>query len=351
MLLLLLACGPKHPAVVHTFPGADGRSCASQRVVTVDPDPWSAVTSIAVRLQADTPAAVGPPRSPLAIVHPDDLSGGLRIDLDGELGPAACTLVPGDPNAEQRTCGPYTFSIHYTPLCSTVPMEEGLERMGRPETANFVLAQKFGTRMPEPDVRNTWNTLEAFDLTGRIAACASGGPGCAELLAIQAQMDRGLARLDALDRFDDPKKARNLTSEGAGLDWCPWSVTPDGLRCEGPHPLRDLLTDDFLLVDTRKRCTVDTGSFLEIELAHLQERAPGPDGLRHQTCGGRTPGDDVIDRLLTLTINGPDRVPPGAPLYGPSDAAPDPHRGDGVDAPPEPFPSEFPWLREPRYAD
>ena len=38
-------------------------------------------------------------------------------------------------------------------------------------------------------------------------------------------------------------------------------------------------------------------SFFEIEQATL-------DGRTHQTCGGRSLNDDVIDKLLTLLVNG-----------------------------------------------
>ncbi|MCB9675826.1 MAG: hypothetical protein H6737_11955 [Alphaproteobacteria bacterium] len=347
-LALMLGCH-HHEKLVATWPGPDGRSCDDQRVIALDPDPWTTVSSVAVRLDARSPAAVARAREPVAVVHPADLAAGFLLDLDGELGPASCSVVPTHPDAEQRECGGYGFTLHYQPLCEHPAMEEGLERKARPEVANFVLAQKFGSKMPEDDVRDAWNALEPFGLAARIAACeTTPEAGCETLLAVRDQMDRGLARLDALDRFDDPKDARDLEAIGAGLDWCQWTPTPDGLRCIDPHPLRELLLDDYLVVDTTRRCGIDTQSFLEIELAHLQERPPGPDGARHQTCGGRTLADDVVDRLLTLTINGPHRVPPGAPLYGPTDAEADPQRGDGVDGPPEPFDAVFPWLRPPR---
>jgi len=346
--LLLLAC-TRHPPIVPTWPGLDGRTCTDQRVVLIDPDPWVGLERISIRLNPDERPASGGPHHPLAVLHADDLRAGLLLELDGDLGPASCRLVPGEALVEQRSCGEYSFSIHYAPLCDFPPEIEGLERTARPETANFALAQKFGTRLEQPDVRDAWNALPPFGLTRDLAACNTATARCDTLLSIQQQMDRGLARLDALDRFEDPKKTRDPTAVGAGLDWCEHALTPQGLICEGPHPLRDLLLDDFLLVDTSKRCTLQTRSFLEIEMAHIQGRAPDADGARHQTCGGRTPGDDVVDTLLTITINGPDRLPPGAPFYGPSDAEPDPPRGDGVNAPSEPAVEAFPWLGSPRH--
>jgi hypothetical protein len=99
------------------------------------------------------------------------------------------------------------------------------------------------------------------------------------------------------------------------------------------------LLQDWLIVDPTRDCGVSDPSFLEIEAAWLA-------GLPHQTCGGRTPNDDVVDRLLTWGINGPTRVPPGPPLYG-SPSIPAPHRSDGVDRPGAPASSLFPYLRDP----
>ena len=53
---------------------------------------------------------------------------------------------------------------------------------------------------------------------------------------------------------------------------------------------------DFLAVDP-SRPYVEHGSFLEIERA---ARA----GQLHQTCGGRSLNDDVMDTLFTLWVNG-----------------------------------------------
>jgi hypothetical protein len=346
LLLLLVGC-PKHHETVATWPGPDGRSCWGKRVVVVEPDPWTPLTSVALRLADDSAPAVGTARRPLAVLHPDDLAKGFRLDLQGALGASDCRVDPSDPDVEQLQCGTYHLSVHYAPLCEYPAEIEGLERKGRPEIANFVLAQRFGERFAEPDVRDAWNAMDPWDLAARTEACDPATASCRELRAIRTQMNRGLARLDGLDRFDDPKDARDREALGAGLDWCDAETTSEGPMCAGDHPLRDLLLDDAVLVDTTKRCAADASTFLEIELAHLQGRRANADGERHQTCGGRTPGDDVIDAFLTLTINGLDRVPPGAPFYGPSQ--PDhPARGDGVDGPSEPATDEFPFLAEPR---
>ena len=52
---------------------------------------------------------------------------------------------------------------------------------------------------------------------------------------------------------------------------------------------------DFLVVDVTKPY-VEQGSFLEIELAARR-------GEPHQTCGGRTLNDDVMDTIFTQLVN------------------------------------------------
>jgi hypothetical protein len=69
-----------------------------------------------------------------------------------------------------------------------------------------------------------------------------------------------------------------------------WPLGPDGA-----HPLTELLLADYLIVDVSRPYSAD--SFFEIEQATLEGRA-------HQTCGGRSLNDDVIDKLLTLLVNG-----------------------------------------------
>ena len=69
----------------------------------------------------------------------------------------------------------------------------------------------------------------------------------------------------------------------------------------GDHPLTNLVLADYLVVDLTKPY-VERGSFLEIELAARR-------GEAHETCGGRTLNDDVMDTIFTQLINagnGPD---------------------------------------------
>jgi hypothetical protein len=82
------------------------------------------------------------------------------------------------------------------------------------------------------------------------------------------------ANLAAMDRFDGKTD---------------WALGPDG-----SHPLTDLLLADYLVVDITKPYA--DNSFFEIERAVLE-------GRPHETCGGRSLNDDVMDTLYNLVIN------------------------------------------------
>ena len=80
-----------------------------------------------------------------------------------------------------------------------------------------------------------------------------------------------------------------------GPDPVDWPI-PDG----GTHPLLPMFVNDLLLVDTAFACTSADGgyvsSYLEIDReAYLQ-------GPTHQTCGGCTPNEAVVDETLTLLV-------------------------------------------------
>src|SRR5205823_5565149 len=62
----------------------------------------------------------------------------------------------------------------------------------------------------------------------------------------------------------------------------------------GNHPLTELLLADFLVVDMSK--PFDQDSYFEIERALLR-------GAAHETCGGRSLNDDIVDKLLTLLVD------------------------------------------------
>ena len=92
---------------------------------------------------------------------------------------------------------------------------------------------------------------------------------------------------------------------------------------DGNHPLTDLVLADFLVVDLTMPY-VEHGSFLEIELAARR-------GQPHQTCGGRTLNDDVMDVIFTQLVN----------------AGRGPTIRDGVDAATHPATATFPYLAPP----
>jgi hypothetical protein len=164
-----------------------------------------------------------------------------------------------------------------------------LERVGRPEVKNLMLAPKqFDTVNRDLEIRDLYNSEDAFHL-----APAYRG-------AYRARLNANLAFWDRLD---------------GNQDW-PADQT-------GAHPLTELLLADFLVVDVTKPYA-EQGSFLEIELATRGARA-------HQTCGGRALNDDVMDTLFTLLVN----------------AGNGPTIRDGVDQATMPAARMFPYLASP----
>lgn len=163
-----------------------------------------------------------------------------------------------------------------------------LERVGRPEIKNVIMANP--TRDPRArgvELRDLYNREDAFALSRVYRPI------------YESRLDANLAFFDGLD--------------GATA----WPVAADGR-----HPMRDLLMDDFLILDLAQAFT--PGGFLEIERAML-------DGRAHVTAGGRWLNDDILDDLLTLMVNG-----------GHGERF-----GDGVDAPTKPPSLTFPHVREP----
>lgn len=196
---------------------------------------------------------------------------GLVVELD-------CALLGGarlvGVVAETLTRGRFTVRI---------------ERVGRPEVKNMLLAPKQFDRVnTDLEIRDLYNLEDAFHL------------GSSYQGAYRARLDANLAFWDGLDGAVD------------------WPVDSDGT-----HPLTDLVLADHLVVDVTKPYS-ERGSFLEIELAALA-------GKVHETCGGRAPNDDVIDRLFTTLVN----------------AGNGPVIRDGVDAATRPATHTFPYLATP----
>lgn len=109
-----------------------------------------------------------------------------------------------------------------------------------------------------------------------------------------------------------------------GADPVDWPV-PDG----GTHPLLPLFLTDVLLVDTGRSCAAADGGFAASYLDLEREIYLG--GPAHSTCGGRTPGEDVVNETLTLVVTGTRGV----------------EVTQGVPGPTTPATSTFPYLADP----
>jgi hypothetical protein len=161
-----------------------------------------------------------------------------------------------------------------------------IERVGRPEVKNLMLAPKqFDPVNRDLEIRDLYNMEDAFQI-------AEGYQG-----AYRARLDANLAFWDGLDGKTDWPAAAN-----------------------GAHPLTELVLADYLVVDLSKPYT-EQGSFLEIELA-------AGEGRPHETCGGRSLNDDVMDKIFTLLVN----------------AGNGPIVRDGVDHATRPGEHSFPYL-------
>lgn len=161
-----------------------------------------------------------------------------------------------------------------------------IERVGRPEVKNMMLAPKDFDRVNRDlEIRDLYNMEDAFNL------------GESYYGAFRARLDANLAFWDGLDGNQD------------------WPLGEDG-----SHPLTDLVLADYLVVDAALPYA-EQGSFLEIELAARR-------GELHQTCGGRALNDDVMDALFTQLVN----------------AGHGPTIRDGVDSASRPATTTFPYL-------
>lgn len=152
-----------------------------------------------------------------------------------------------------------------------------------------------------------WNRDDTFDLDPK------------HIPLYRKALKNGLYRLDLfehpeLDQIEDwPENVQ---------DW------------PNPNPWIDLLMDDFLIVDLR--FPTDAGSdalhYLDIEMLEycktIQCECP-----TEPSVGGRLPNENIIQRMLTVQINGLCR--------------PMPSRGVGVDEPARPTVDTFPFVPVP----
>jgi hypothetical protein len=137
-----------------------------------------------------------------------------------------------------------------------------LERTGRPEVKNMLLAPKQFDRVNQDlEIRDLYNSEDAYRLAGAYQG------------AYRARLNANLGFWDSLD---------------GKVDW----PTDEN----SAHPLTELVLADFLTVDPSLPYA-EQGSFLELEMASWA-------GRPYQTCGGRSLNDDVMDTLFTLWVNG-----------------------------------------------
>src|SRR6185503_9400603 len=162
-----------------------------------------------------------------------------------------------------------------------------IERLGRPEIKNVIMANPMrDLRAKGVELRDLYNREDAFALSNVYRPL------------YESRLDANLAFWDGLDA----KTA--------------WPFTPDA-----GHPLRDLLVNDYLILDLAQAFA--PGGFLEIERALVNNRP-------HRSGGGRWLDDDILDELLMfVTGDGVERL------------------GDGVDGPTKPASLSFPYVREP----
>jgi hypothetical protein len=107
--------------------------------------------------------------------------------------------------------------------------------------------------------------------------------------AIQDAINTRLVELDTL-----------ILVEGGApdpLDWFPADAAIDG-----SHPLLSMFVADTLYVDTAYPCTGADGGFVASYLDIEREAVPFGPPHTHDTCGGRTPNEPVVDETLTLLV-------------------------------------------------
>lgn len=229
-----------------------------------------------------------------------DVEAALRTDISGELSfdTAANTVefrdvlsivveVPITPIVER-----FDGVTQVAAIAENIVTRRGkpirIERLGRPEIKNLVLASPMrDSRMKGVELRDLYNKEDAFALSREYRSL------------YESRLDANLTFFDSLD-----------------------GKTAWPLRRDGRHPLRDLLIDDFLILDLARAFA--PGNFLEIERSLINNQ-------QHKTAGGRWLDDDILDEMLTLMVNG-----------GRGERF-----GDGVDAPTKPASLSFPYVREP----
>jgi hypothetical protein len=186
----------------------------------------------------------------------------------------------------QRTGTPLLAVVGETVVAGKLPIR--IERFGRPEIKNVIMGNKqFDQVNRDLEIRDLYNLEDAFHMSKDYCG------------AYRARLNANLAAIDRLDGKTD------------------WQLGRDG-----SHPLTELLLADYLVVDVSKPYTEN--SFFEIERAAL-------DGRAHETCGGRSLNENVMDTIYTLLVN----------------TGHGPRISDGVNQATVPASDVFPYLQPP----
>jgi Domain of unknown function (DUF4331) len=186
----------------------------------------------------------------------------------------------------QSSRAPLFAVVGETVVAGKLPIR--IERFGRPEIKNVIMSMKeFDQVNRDLEVRDLYNLEDAFHMSKDHRG------------AYRARLNANLAAIDRLDGKTE------------------WPLGPNG-----DHPLTELLLDDYLVVDVSKPYAED--SYFEIERATLQ-------GRPHETCGGRSLNENVMDTIYTLLVN----------------AGNGPRISDGVHRATVPASEVFPYLAPP----
>jgi Domain of unknown function (DUF4331) len=186
----------------------------------------------------------------------------------------------------ERTGTPLLAVVGETVAAGKLPIR--IERFGRPEIKNVIMGMKqFDEVNRDLEIRDLYNLEDAFHMSKDYRG------------TYRARLNANLAAFDRLDGRMD------------------WPLGPDG-----SHPLTDLLLADYLVVDVSKPYAEN--SYFEIERAVMQ-------GRPHETCGGRSLNDRVMDTIYTLLVN----------------AGNGPRISDGVDRATAPASGVFPYFAPP----
>jgi len=186
----------------------------------------------------------------------------------------------------QSSRAPLLAVVGETVVAGKLPIR--IERFGRPEIKNVIMATKeFDQVNRDLEIRDLYNLEDAFHMSKDYRG------------AYRARLNANLAMFDRLD---------------GKTDW--------PLGSDGDHPLTDLLLADYLVVDVSRPYAED--SYFEIERATLQ-------GRPHETCGGRSLNENVMDTIYTLLVN----------------ASNGPRISDGVDRATVPASDVFPYFAPP----